>query len=721
MSHKTLHPIIAPRRIPFLAAPLVFIALARPLAAADKPPLTLDEFFNSVDISAVRMAPDGHAVVIETRRPDWAHNNFRHDLWLYRDPGPGGASGLVALTQSGHDSDPEWSPNGRWIAFLSDRALPAHMAPASKTESGDEAGSDEPDSSEPEDQVWVISTSGGEAFPLTRGKESVHGFAWSADSRLIYFATRAPWTAQQEEAYKKQWNDVVRFREAERGDVLFSADVASAVERLAAGAGAAPEPQKVASSDWRVKQIAASPDGRHLVFVTDSRTKREEQLAAYNLELVDLPGGAVHLLSHTPSIYESVAWSPDSRRVVFSFASGSLEGSYQDVQGRVYSVDIADTSTPKGAPLAAYQRWGAKFAGSLTSYAVLPDGGLLAAGRLGTEVQPYTAAQVDSALTERPGLRGTYESLSAATHSPRLAFVYSALDRPAEVYLAEGPDQIDKARPITAFNRLFTTRALPEGKPYRWKADDGVTVEGMLIYPPGKFGAERLPMLTLIHGGPEDADGNHFEADWYQWAALAATDGWLVFEPNYRGSVGYGDAFALGIIGPIVSRPGKDILEGVDQLVRDGAADPAHLTVGGYSYGGYMTNWLITQTTRFKAAVTGAGAVEHVANWGNDDTTWDDAYFLGGTPWEAEKNYNAEAAIWQFGKVTTPTHVVGGADDIRVYVGEDYLLERALFTRGIPSSLLIFPGEGHSLSKNPWHGKIKVREELKWLDEYGKR
>jgi dipeptidyl aminopeptidase/acylaminoacyl peptidase len=278
---------------------------------------------------------------------------------------------------------------------------------------------------------------------------------------------------------------------------------------------------------------------------------------------------------------------------------------------------------------------------------------------------------------------------------------------------------LSHARALTSFNKIFTERAAPQGKPYRWKADDRTTVEGMLIYPPGQMDAKHLKTLVLIHGGPEDADGNHFEADWYQWAGLAAMNGWLVFEPNYRGSIGYGDAFALGIIPHIVTRPGKDILEGIDALVTDGIADPDHLTIGGYSYGGYMTNWLITQTTRFKAAVTGAGSVEHVVNWGNDDTTMDDAYFLGGKPWEAEANYNAESAIWQFGKVTTPTHVVGGAEDIRVYVGEDYLLERALFARGIPSSLLIFPGEGHSLDKNPWHGKIKVRDELKWIEKYG--
>jgi dipeptidyl aminopeptidase/acylaminoacyl peptidase len=157
----------------------------------------------------------------------------------------------------------------------------------------------------------------------------------------------------------------------------------------------------------------------------------------------------------------------------------------------------------------------------------------------------------------------------------------------------------------------------------------------------------------------------------------------------------------------------------VDALVKDGIADSSRLAIGGYSYGGYLTNWLITQSTRFKAAVTGAGAVEHVGNWGNDDTTFDDAYFLGGLPWEAPQRYHDEAAIFQIGKVRTPTHIVAGATDIRVAVLENYLLDHALHASGVASTLLIFPGEGHELDKNPWHGKIKVREELKWLAKYG--
>jgi dipeptidyl aminopeptidase/acylaminoacyl peptidase len=233
------------------------------------------------------------------------------------------------------------------------------------------------------------------------------------------------------------------------------------------------------------------------------------------------------------------------------------------------------------------------------------------------------------------------------------------------------------------------------------------------------MGEKHLRMLTLIHGGPADADGDSFGADWYDWATLAAANGWLVFRPNYRGSTGYGDDFMLQIAPHLVSRPGKDILEGVDALVKDGIADPDHLTIGGYSYGGYITNWLITQTTRFKAAVTGAGAVEHAANWGNDDTTYDDVWYLGGAlPWQNPGIYQNEAALFQMNKVTTPTHIVGGNADVRVSYLEDVLLERALQQLQVPHRLLVFPGEGHSLDKDPWHGYIKVREELQWLEKY---
>ncbi|HET9307115.1 MAG TPA: prolyl oligopeptidase family serine peptidase [Candidatus Sulfotelmatobacter sp.] len=703
-------------------AVLLVVTCALPTLAQSKPKLTLDDFFNSVSFRGLEISPDGNSVVLETDRADWDQQIFRTDLWLYQADGKDGS--LLQLTQSGHDSDPKWSPDGKWIAFLSERK-------SSSSKGNDSDSDDKGDVS----QIYLISPRGGEAMQLTEGEEDVHTFSWSTDSQTIYFATRQPWTKAQKDAYKNDWKDVIQYRTAERGDMLFALDVPAALARHTNAAAnvekkeGAPNPQPdltpgartIATIPLRVDDMDTSPDGTKLVFVSNAINQRQEKYEDVEIYTLDLnvarapspasAGSTVQprRITHNQAVEGHPRWASDSHHIFFQVEVGDVSGPYRDLQPHLYWADSES---------GVIEQWSKDFIGPVEHYAVAGNS-VLTSARIGTEVQIYDVAQPSAklhALTKTPG---TYANISTALHSPRVAFIYSSLGKPDEVYLADSAANLDQARPITSFNKKLADADLPQGKPYQWKADDGTTVEGMLIYPPGKFEAKHLPMFTLIHGGPADADGNHFEADWYQWAALAATNGWLVFEPNYRGSTGYGDKFLMQIVPVIVSRPGKDILEGVDALVKDGIADPDRLTVGGYSYGGYMTNWLITQTTRFKAAVTGAGAVEHIGNWGNDDTTYDDAYFLGGRPWEAPQRYHDEAAIFQIDKVKTPTHLVAGAADIRVAVLEDYLLEHALYSLGVPNALLVFPGEGHGLGKNPWHGKIKVREELKWLEKYG--
>ncbi len=724
---------------------LLFVTCALP--AQIKPKLAFDEFFDSVSFRGVEISPDGASIVICTERADWDQQIFRTDLWLYHDDGKGGSPSLIQLTQSGHDSEPKWSPDGRWIAFLSER-----KTSAAKDADDDEDNSDSSADSKDATQLYLISPTGGEAFPITEGDEEIHAFSWSADSQTIYFSTRHPWTYSQKSAYKKDWKDVVQYRTAERGDTLFALNLPGALARHAVAPAmhsakrdkdrdkdddkdeapdSTPGAVPIAKSPLRIDDLTVSPDGKKLAFLSNAINQRQEKFEDVELYVVDLTnvgrtllsanaGSSINVaqplrLTHNQAVETSPRWAADSRHLFFTVEIGDVFGPYRDLQPHLYWVD---TEKPTGSGEENKpERFSQNFIGQIEHYSPINDS-VIAAGRLGTEVQIYSATKPSDAFHRLTAWPGTYSRTAVSAHSPRVAFVYSSLNKPEEIYLADSTTALDQAHPITTFNKLFTERDLPQGKPYQWKADDGTAVEGMLIYPPGKFEEKHLPMFTLIHGGPADADGNHFAADWYDWATLAATNGWLVFRPNYRGSTGYGDKFLTQIVPQIVSRPGKDILEGVDALVKDGIADPDHLTIGGYSYGGYMTNWLITQTTRFKAAVTGAGAVEHIGNWGNDDTTYDDAYFLGGRPWEAPQRYHDEAAIFQIDKVKTPTHMVAGADDIRVAVLEDYLLEHALYSLGIPNKLLIFPGEGHSLSKNPWHGKIKVREELKWLQQY---
>jgi dipeptidyl aminopeptidase/acylaminoacyl peptidase len=668
----------------------------------------------------VQLSPDGQMVVIATSRADWNAERVREDLWLWRD-----SDGLlVPLTQSGHDSDPKWSPDGKWVAFLSDR------------DSDDSAKDDDDEKTDKKGVVhlYLIPVSGGEGFPVTRGLEDVHAFAWSPDSKTLYFSTRIALTSTQRDDQEERWKDTVRYREQERGDVISRIGVVETLKRQTelgtqetkkskkdkkkqtdAETGETPGAQLIISSPYRVKSVAVSPDGGQVAFSTDSVSQRFEGLKEVEIYVAEVakagPQNTARQLTRNEALEGDVQWSSDGKSVFFTVEAGSVESGYADLQPRVYSMDVAT-----GKPV----RWAANFDGAVTHYALASNGLLLAPGMLGTETALYQQSSAQQPFQKLESWPGTYEHAATAVNSPRIAFTYSRVDKPTEVYIADSAAQLNSARPITSFNKLFTERDLPKGKSFRWTSDDGTPIEGYLLYPPGKFEAKNLRLFVFIHGGPMDADGNSFGADWYNWAMYAASQGWLVFRPNYRGSAGYGDKFAMAIVPHIVSAPGRDILSGVEALVKAGLANPQQMTIGGYSYGGYMTNWLITQTNEFKAAVTGAGAVEHIADWGNDDTTYDDAFFLGGMMWDpkAKQNYIDEAAIFQFDKVKTATHIVAGADDIRVAVAEDYLLEHALHNLGIPSSLLIFPDEGHDLSENPWHGKIKVREEAAWLEKY---
>jgi dipeptidyl aminopeptidase/acylaminoacyl peptidase len=686
-----------------LFLPVAFLATIA--FAQTKPAITLDEYMNASEIVSVRIAPNGGAAVLDVSTPNWKLNHFDENLWIWQQK----TGKLLPLTHSGHDSSPVFSPDGRYVAFLSDRPLEgADTGEVSKDEA---------------DRVWLIPVDGGGAFPLYKDNIGAHTFAWSTDGKSIDFSITMPLSKAQQEAQTAEWKDVIRWRERERGDVLLTIPVEAALQQSIAvplphpmekrtpdTAPQLPQNGKVlARSALEIDEIAPSPDGEQIAFESGPVSHRLESPSDYETFLVPAGGGEAKQITHNAGLETGLVWSGDSKRLYFSVraGAGSVEGPYRDVQGRIYTLDPVS---------GAITRLGGDFQGSWEDFTVTSSGTVIAAGLTGVEQHLYkiTDAKYEAVAT----VPGNYAKVDAAQHGGGIIFTHSTINDPTQLYFADSATGLATAHPITDFNSIFRQRAQVEWAPYKWKSTDGTEVAGVLIYPPGKKGEKHLRMLTLIHGGPEDADGDRFGADWYDWATLAASNGWLVFRPNYRGSTGYGDAFMLAIVPHIVSAPGRDILSGVDALVKDGIADPNRLTIGGYSYGGYMTNWLITQTTRFKAAVTGAGAVEHAANWGNDDLTYDDAWYLSGTPWEKPELYQSEAALFQLNKVTTPTHIVGGAVDVRVSWFEQTLLERALQKLNVPHTLLLFPGENHPLDKNPWHGYIKVREELKWLNKY---
>src|SRR5437016_13884121 len=461
---------------------LVVLLLLLPVLsahAADKPRLTLDEFFNFIGFTDVKISPDGRAMVIGTLRADWDQSIFRKDLWLYRDDANGNGT-LTQLTQSGHDAQPQWSPDGRWIAFLSERKT-------EKKESDSNAKTTEDTA-----HVYLISSSGGEAFPVTLGEEEVHAFSWSADSRILYFATRTPSTKATKATYRKEWKDVSQCRDAERGDKISGIAVADALSRNANAVSKVTDDSKkesdptpgshvVASTPWRVEQIVTSPDGGKLAFVTTSVSERQEKVSEFEIYAVDLttasPDRPPHQVTHNEAVENNLHWASDNRHIFFTVEVGDVTGHYRDLQPHLYWADI-DTGEVR--------KWAKDFSGAVDRYDVAGDQ-VFVIGTLGTEVPLYSSAKPSNPLAKLDGWSGTYERISAAEYSPRVAPVSSSAEKPTEVYLAESAEKLEDARPITAFNKLFAERDLPQGKPYKWKADDGTTVEGMLIYPPGKF------------------------------------------------------------------------------------------------------------------------------------------------------------------------------------------------------------------------------------------
>ena len=318
-------------------------------AQTAKPKLTFDEFFNSISFTAVKVSPDGNSVVIGTEKADWEQQIFRKELWLYRTA-PGGGS-LIQLTQSGHDNSPQWSPDGQWIAFLSERK----GAGAKDGDAGDDKDKDK-DKDKDVAQLFLISPSGGEAVAITSGEDEVHAFAWSRDSKAIYFATRQPWTKQQNDDHKKEWKDVIRYRSDERGDVIFRIPLEEALARHAAlgsnskelsdaekDSGATPGAVAIARSPLRVGQISISHDSTHLAFVTSSVSERQEKVEDIELYLVNLTGSAAEAtpirLTHNEAVELNLEWAPDNRHLFFQVNLGSLERKYEDPQPRLYWVD----------------------------------------------------------------------------------------------------------------------------------------------------------------------------------------------------------------------------------------------------------------------------------------------------------------------------------------------------------------------------------------------
>ncbi|CAF1405432.1 unnamed protein product [Rotaria magnacalcarata] len=640
--------------------------------------LNLDEFFDNTDIKLLSFSPTGQHLLIQSRNPSWNSSSFHNNLWLFNIKE--NKTKLITNNLASF-SKVEWSPTGNKFAFLINEDLTITHSRAS------------------EHHLYLYSIISNQIISISIGNNIPFALTWSDNDYSLFFTTILFQSTNED---KNQWKNVIRHRQTQTNEVttIYRIDINESTKITL-----------IKNISFFIGELLYVPLLHKLVFTSVSRVI--EQIDIIEIYSIDLNNSMFMLrLTNNQGIEQDLKLSYDGRHLLFrSFTLGSDRNKFTETFDRIFSIDLINGKI---------ESFGKDFPGTVTGYTIKPDGGIFFLGQLLTEIQIYEQNSPTHNIIYHKGWNGTYDKLSISNKNNFISFVHSSFTKAKEVYVTENIEKLQSAKAITNFNQLFNQRDLPQGKVYQWKNnEDNQTIEGILRYPPGKFEQKNLPLLVLIHGGLYTASLNGFQIDWENWGILAASQGWLVFEPNYRGSTGYGNQFVHQVRYQFLSRPAKDILSGIDQLIKENIADPNKLNVGGYSYGGYLTNWLITQTTRFNAALSGAGAIEHSSEWGIIDFPIFEYYVIGGAPWEVPNTYQNEAAIYQLDKVRTPTHIITGENDVRVSPGQSYMLERALHYLKIPVQLLIFPNEDHSISNNPWHGKIKVREELKWLQKYG--
>ena len=461
--------------------------------------------------------------------------------------------------------------------------------------------------------------------------------------------------------------------------------------------------KKLASGPYHAGAFDWSPDSLRIAYETRPSPDADDGRKSDILE-VEVESGRIRPIAATPATEAQPRYSPDGRMLAYVHGNASskrIDGS------RVALVSLGDL---KSRDLPATYDESPVLAGWVK------DRMLFAEGR-GTRMVLY-AMPVDgppSVLFERT--RGTFANPIALNRSgSHLGLGMQAPDEPVEAYIADSATM--KPVRVSAANTDLPKHPLGETRVIRWKARDGKEIEGLLTLPVNYDKAKKYPLILNIHGGPAGAFGETFTgaSGLYPIAAFAAR-GWAVLRANPRGSTSYGLNFRSANVNDWGGGDYQDLMSGVDAVIQMGVADPARLAVMGWSYGGYMTNWVITQTTRFKAAAAGAGLSNLISMWGTNDipTTLDD--YFEGTWYEQPERYIRMSPLAHIDKVATPTLILHGEADIRVPTSQGYEMYTAIKRKGVPAEMVVYPRTPHGPQEPKFVLDI-MRRHIDWVAKY---
>ena len=644
-------------------------------AAASKTP-TIDQSLEMRSAFNPKISPDGRRVVYEVQSANWEDNSFDRNLWI-ADIASGEVRQLTSAKKSSTGAD--WSPDGKWIAFVSDRPAQISGSTADKK------------------QLYVISADGGEAQQLSKSETDVGGFEWAPDSRHIAFAAADPEPKTLKDR-KEKYGEYSVVHAAYQMVHLWTIELPDATTN------ALPEAKRMTEGDaFSVGSFAWSPDGARIAF---SAQKDPDLISGFssNIYVLTVADKAVKKIVDAPGPDTNPKWSPDGKKIAYQTAAGSKYFFYTN--GRI-AVVPAEGGTSE-VVTATFDEdpnlldWG-------------PDG-------IYFEAMQKTYAHVFRVNPETK----VVEKLDAPEHAVAFGFSFArdfkhaafraALENEyGEIYAASVAPW--KAKKLTSLGEQLKPFNIAHREVISWTSADGTKIEGVL-YTPSNFDAKKkYPLLVVIHGGPTGVDQPVVGPDRYYPIERFVAKGALVLRPNYRGSAGYGEKFRALNVRNLGVGDYADVISGVDALIAKGSVDKERVGAMGWSQGGYISAFITASSDRFKAVSVGAGISDWMTYYANTDITPFTQQYLHGTPWDDPEIYRKTSPITYVAKAKTPTLIQHGENDRRVPIPNAYELRQALEDRGVPVKMVVYKGFGHGINK-PKQQRAAMEENEKWFAQY---
>jgi dipeptidyl aminopeptidase/acylaminoacyl peptidase len=661
-----------------LVLTLLALGWTVPASHAQNRRLRIDDLAAIKDVSDPQISPDGAWVAYVVRTTDVEADRGTADVWMVRWDG----TERIQLTHTKEsESRPRWSPDGRYLAFVSSRGGEARTS-----------------------QVWLMARAGGEARQLTKLPGGVSDYAWSPDAKRLVLVGPDPEPEQKGDAKKTppividryQFKQDVEGYLSHRREHLYVFDLGT--EQTA----------QVTSGDYDDSLPSWSPDGSTIAF-SSKRDGDPDQNENWDIFLVDAKAGAaVRKLTtfegadNDPGQQTPAAWSPDGKSIAY-LQGGPPKYYFYDAP-KIAVIPV--TGGPARLVTPALERAPRDLTWSADGrylYFILEDDRNIPVVRVpaaGGAIEPVSPAT------------GVFRGLELGPQGRMVATV-SRPNEPAEVVAIEG----GASRPLTSHNRdLLQPIALGAVEGVSFTSKDGTVVHGIVTKPPDYVAGRRYPTIVYIHGGAPVP----FNQDAFEFKFLShflAANGYVVFAPNYRGSSGRNQAFTRAIFADWGHLEVQDVLAGVDYLVSTGLADPERMGIGGWSYGGMTTNYTIASDTRFKAAISGAGESNILATWGTDQYIRQYDVELG-VPWKNLDTFmKISYPFFHADRIKTPTMFVCGEKDFNVPLLNSEQMYQALRELGVPTRLVIYPGQFHGLTK-PSYLRDRFERYLAWYDQY---